>query len=370
MNHTEFEELLSAYANDELARTQREFVEEHLSGCPECRAKLAEFTWVRSKVGLLATVPAESDIKETTMASIKAIDPQQGGVHSAQEQGDLWGRLGLHRLLRPALVMAAVAAVVIIPLALQLTGGGPGVGIASAYAATEALESFRMSGTTVTSFGGPTSEVAFDWDFVAPDRYRGAFTTPAGLEEFVIVGDEQFFRTPDSGGAGVTVIAISVDGYDVLNPVATRAGTLQILDSLTDVESLADEAVDGIATLHYRGRVDIDRIVDAQTELLDPEAPGYEDMVQMLDFQRAVKIDVELWIDAGDSTLRQMKLDAETPTFVSDQDGSRFEGSSTFSTLAKFTDLNAPISIERPISADGMLEPGWSVASRGGPSDE
>ncbi len=161
-----------------------------------------------------------------------------------------------------------------------------------------------MSGTTVTSFGGPTSEVAFDWDFVALDRYRGAFTTPAGLEEFVIVGDEQFFRTPDSGGAGVTVIAISVDGYDVLNPVPTRAGTLQILDSLTDVESLADEAVDGIATLHYRGRVDIDRIVDAQTELLDPEAPGYEDMVQMLDFQRAVKIDVELWIDAGDSTLR------------------------------------------------------------------
>ena len=168
----------------------------------------------------------------------------------------------------------------------------------------------------------------------------------------------------------MTVIAISVDGYDVLNPVPTRAGTLQILDSLTDVESLADEAVDGIATLHYRGRVDIDRIVDAQTELLDPEAPGYEDMVQMLDFQRAVKIDVELWIDAGDSTLRQMKLDAETPTFVSDQDGSRFEGSSTFSTLVKFTDLNAPISIERPISADGMLEPGWSVASRGGPSDE
>ncbi len=132
MNHTEFEEPLSAYANDELARTQREFVEEHLSGCPECRAKLAEFTWVRSKVGLLATVPAESDIKETTMASIKAIDPQQGGVHSAQEQGDLWGRLGLHRLLRSALVMAAVAAVVIIPLALQLTPNPPKDGVRTA----------------------------------------------------------------------------------------------------------------------------------------------------------------------------------------------------------------------------------------------
>ena len=302
------------------------------------------------------------------MASIKAIGPSKGGAYSAHVQGDLWARLGLHRLLRPALVMAAIAAVVIIPLALQLTGSGPGVGIASAYAATEALESFRMSGTTVTSFGGSTSEVAFDWEFVAPDRYRGAFTTPAGLEEFVIVGDEQFFRTPDSGGAGVTVIEIGTDGYNVFNPVPTRAGMLQILDSLADVESLADETVDGIATLHYRGTVDIDRIIDEQTALLDPDAPGYRETVQMLDFQRAVKIDVELWIDAGDSSLRQMKLDSESPRFVSDQEGSRFEGSSTFSTFVKFTDLNAPISIERPVSADGVLEQGWSVAGSGGPS--
>ena len=367
MNHAEFEELLSAYANDELARTQREFVEEHLSGCPECRAHLTEFTWVRSKVGLLATVPAQSDIKETTMASIKAIGPQQGGVYSAHAQGDSWARLGLHRLLRPALVMAAIAAVVIIPLALQLTGGGPGGPIAKAYAATEALESFRMSGTTVSSFGGSTSEeITFHWEFVAPDRYSGGYTTPAGLEEFVIVGDEQFFRTPDGGGARVTFTKIDMDGSNVLfNPVPTRPGTLQILDSLADVETLADENVDGIATLHYRGRVDIDRIIDQQIALLDADAPGYREMVQMLDFQRATKIDVELWIDARDSWLRQMKVDTESPTFVSDQDGSRFEGSSTFSTFVKFTDLNAPISIERPVGADGLLEQGWSVLGSG-----
>ena len=368
MNHTEFEELLSAHANDELARTQREFVEEHLSGCPECRAQLNEFAWVRSTVGLLATVPAESDIKETTMASIKAIGPQQGSVYSGDMRSDSLARRGLHRLLRPALVMAVIAAVLIIPLALQLTGGGPGVGIALAYAATEALESFRVSGTTVSSFGGSTSEGAFDWEFVAPDRYSGGFTTPAGSQEFVIVGDEQFFRNTDSGGTGVTVVVIDTDGYDVFNPVPSRAGTLQILDSLTDVESLDDETVDGMTTLHYQGRVDIDRIIDQQTVLLDADAPGYREMVQMLDFQRAVKIDVELWIDAGDSSLRQMKLDAESPTFVSDQDGSRFEGSSTFSTFVKFTDLNAPISIERPVGADGVLEQGWGVAGSGPPA--
>ena len=63
-----------------------------------------------------------------------------------------------------------------------------------------------------------------------------------------------------------------------------------------------------------------------------------------------------------------MKLDGESPTFVSDQDGSRFEGSSTFSTIVKFTDLNAPISIERPVSADGVLDQGWSFAGSGGPA--
>ena len=108
------------------------------------------------------------------MASIRAIGPQRGGVYSEHVRGDFWASLGLRRLLRPALVTAAITAVVIIPLALQLTGGGAGVGIVSAYAATEALESFRVSGTTVTFFGGSTSEVAFDWEFVAPDRYRGA----------------------------------------------------------------------------------------------------------------------------------------------------------------------------------------------------
>ena len=90
----------------------------------------------------------------------------------------------------------------------------------------------------------------------------------------------------------------------------------------------------------------------------------------MLEVQRGIKIDVELWIDAGDSSLRQMKLDSEAPTFVSDQEGSRFEGSSTFSTFVKFTDLNAPISIERPVGADGVLEQGWSAASSGGPGPD
>ena len=40
MNHSDMEELLSAYSNGELPRAQREFVEGHLAGCEECRREL------------------------------------------------------------------------------------------------------------------------------------------------------------------------------------------------------------------------------------------------------------------------------------------------------------------------------------------
>jgi hypothetical protein len=357
MKCADMEDLIFAYANGELHRTQREFAEEHLAGCPDCRADLADHTWVGARLTSLKATPMRSDIKERTMLKIEAIQATRRPIRWA---------------LRPALAVTAVAAAIIAALVLQLSGGGPGVGIASAYAATEALKSFRMSGTTVSSFGGSTSEVSYYWEFVAPNRYSGSVTTPTGLEEFVIVGDEQYYRTSDSGGADVTRIVIDAEGYDVFSPdfVPTRAGTLQMLDSLVDVESLADETIDGIATLHYRGRVDMDRIIDAHAALLDTDDPHYRETVQILDFQRATTIDVELWIDAGDSSLRQMKLDGESPTFVSDQDGSRFEGSSTFTTFVKYTDLNAPISIDRPVGADGVLEQGWGLAGSGPPAPQ
>ena len=41
MNCSKMQELLSAYANDQLALTQREFAEEYLSVCASCQHPLA-----------------------------------------------------------------------------------------------------------------------------------------------------------------------------------------------------------------------------------------------------------------------------------------------------------------------------------------
>jgi predicted anti-sigma-YlaC factor YlaD len=49
VNCKDFEELLSAYADGELSRTQKEFIEERLSGCADCRATLAQYEAVGRK---------------------------------------------------------------------------------------------------------------------------------------------------------------------------------------------------------------------------------------------------------------------------------------------------------------------------------
>jgi anti-sigma factor RsiW len=47
MRCSDYEELLSAYVSDELSRTQKEFIEEHLAGCADCRETLAGYNRVR-----------------------------------------------------------------------------------------------------------------------------------------------------------------------------------------------------------------------------------------------------------------------------------------------------------------------------------
>ena len=73
MNHSDIEDMVSAYVNSELPDGQREFVEEHLSGCSDCQNVLADFTLVRQRLMSIREVPAIVDIRESTMSRIAAI---------------------------------------------------------------------------------------------------------------------------------------------------------------------------------------------------------------------------------------------------------------------------------------------------------
>ena len=186
--------------------------------------------------------------------------------------------------------------------------------------------------------------------------------------EFIIIGDEQYTQESGSGESTGSVVVITGGGYSVFNPIPSKEGILQILDSLTYLEGLPDEQLDGEDTRHFRGKVDMDRIVDEQIEGLDPESPQYDQTVELSSLQRSATIDVALWIGKEDSTLRRLKLDVQFPTLSSGPRGMEQSGVATFSTLVRFLDLNEPIDINPPVTLSGVPESGWMQVTGGPPS--
>jgi len=108
MNCRDLEVLLSAYADGELSRTQREFIEEHLSGCAGCRETLAEFEAAGRRLASLRELPAASDISKSTLSKIKS-----SNVNTSKYR---W------RWLRPVTAVAAIVAVIAIMLVAQPWG--------------------------------------------------------------------------------------------------------------------------------------------------------------------------------------------------------------------------------------------------------
>lgn len=77
MKCSDLKELLSGYADGELTRTQREFVEEHLINCPNCQATLADYKAINTKLISLRETSALSDIKGAVMSTITKDNNQQ-----------------------------------------------------------------------------------------------------------------------------------------------------------------------------------------------------------------------------------------------------------------------------------------------------
>jgi len=332
MKCSDIEELLSAYANGELSRTQREFVEEHLSGCAHCRAALADYTAVRHQLTSLRAAPVRSDIREATMTKIRA---------------DMLKR-PFQKLIRPALITVPVAAILVALLVLQPWGAslGPHSVMSKAYAATAGLQSYRMTSSTTNTFEGEVVEQTFELEFASPDRYHGKMTLNSEMHEFIIIGGKQYNRELDQSG---NVYGISLSGS-----ILSKEDTLEILDTLTDLEKLPDEKIKGVDCLHYWGRVDIDRMVEEQMANLDPAQPGYEQMLEAMEQARQMKIEIELWIGEDDYLTRQMKHDMQVPS----EDAGQWN---TSSSLVKYYDFNEPIQIEPPETASGELLPGWHL---------
>jgi len=179
--------------------------------------------------------------------------------------------------------------------------------------------------------------------------------------EFIIISDKQYTREPSSTQSGTMyVIALSSGSGP------SKEETLELLDTLTDLEKFPDEKIDGVDCFHYRGRVDIDRMVDERKAELDPAQRDYKERLEALEQQRQMKIEVELWIGKDDYLIRQIKRDIEAPWRGLSCDPAsggvvELEGWSHSSSMVKYYDFNEPITIEPPLTASGELLPGWRL---------
>jgi len=105
MNCGDLEELLSAYADNELPRTQKEFIEEHLGSCAACQATLSDFVAAGRLLSSLSVMPMATDIRETTLLKIKAAGISPGNA--------------FRRWLRPLLAIGTAVIILAVLLTAQ-----------------------------------------------------------------------------------------------------------------------------------------------------------------------------------------------------------------------------------------------------------
>ena len=79
--HTQFQEDLSAYLDNELAPAMRDRIETHLHSCDECSDMLAAFRQNRERVKALEH-PAPSSIESTVMAKIRQQADKEASVRA------------------------------------------------------------------------------------------------------------------------------------------------------------------------------------------------------------------------------------------------------------------------------------------------
>lgn len=336
MNCRDLEVLLSAYADGELLRTQREFIEEHLAGCADCRATLADFVAAGRRLSSLREVPAGPDLKEATMLKIKATSAPIG-------KSFRWW-------LRPALVVGAAAIVLALAIIQPWSGSlEPKAVLAKTHEALENIQSYRLSLFAYVTIDGNIMPQHVEITFVAPDRYHFIMTDDNKMQELIVIGDAQY-----TNGARSSLLVLASTAR--FTSFLKKETTLDLLDRLTDIQSLSDEKIDGVSCLHYLGKWDMERQIEETKRGLRKINPDIteEVMEEMAESIRSIDLEYELWIGKEDYLIRQMKTEQQMSAPAGEP--------TSISLTSKYFAFNEPFGIEPPLDAEGNLLPGWRLA--------
>jgi hypothetical protein len=293
MNCQDLEILLSAYANDELPAEQIEPVKTHLHDCADCRTLLSDFQAVRRQVSALKEISVTFDIKDTAMAKIHKL--------SANSPTKRW--------LRRSLVAIPLAAMIIALQILQPWAATPGFQevMAKSYLAVVALKSYRTEMTMTFPPVANLPSIVNDVTFVAPDRYSTKNSDGTKVDETIIIGEKEYYKTTQEGSIPQFI------NPDSSGLAPDMGNTFRLLNTLHDLQTLKDEAVDGVKCYHYRGT--LYRMGNEKQQTFD------------------------IWVGKEDNLPRKEMANN--------------------SYTIRFFDLNKPITIEAPLTPTGDLLPGW-----------
>ena len=355
MDCKDLQELLLAYADDELSGTQRDFIEEHLKGCVKCRITLSEYKKARENLISLRASANIPEMKEKIMEEIRRMKTS----------------FGLKRFLRPALIAVPVVVIVALVLALQPFGTSEDTSgvIAKAYAATSKLNSFRYEKDDYHQ-DSPSKEPVHSFhaeiEYVAPDRFyisseSYTYKTP-GLEgpmKKIVIGDTLYQNMP-------VTTKLESEYFEQLE--LTEEKSFEYLNMLVEVETLDDEVIDGTECYHYVGEVDMEKYLESYRPVLermyyrmDKQLPwgmttSLEDFIKDSNTRsRTQDMTFEFWIGKNDYLLRQAKFTYET------REGEVSDWNEYISFgIMQYYDLDGDITIEEPLDESGELLAGWS----------
>ena len=225
-------------------------------------------------------------------------------------------------------------------------------------AITKEVQSYRMEGALAYAEDDQTVESTLEVEFVAPESYHAKTYKDEGWEETIIIGPKVYSRDSDDDNWREVKLSPNVLEAQKLSlkaSIPSAETTLKLLDSLTDLEKLPDEKIDGVDCLHLKGRVDMDQQVEEQIAeaeaKLDLSKPEYRERFEaqkwMWDWQRRWEVNYELWISREECFIRQQKYETQMPVMESPEE-EKIRGEIKNTMWLHYYDINKPIKIETP----------------------
>ena len=251
--------------------------------------------------------------------------------------------------LSHSLIAAAAVIVLVVLLVLQPWSDSLRTTITS-------VESCRLVVSAVVMGRMGIYESNQEMSYMAPDSFRTLSIVGDERHEMIVIGSN-LYANDESHFSGVyAVMAVS---RGLAGMVPGKAHTQMSLEQLANMEELKTDIVDGVTCRHYRGVIDYAKNIEEQIAELDPEEPGYEQFVDILESQiesmQLIETNIEIWVGIDDGLVRQMIYQIQIPPEHDD-------GPASSNMFLKYSDFNMPVNIVAPLDSNGKLLPGWYQA--------